>query len=677
MRQFKTESKKLLDLMINSIYTNKEIFLRELISNASDAVDKLNFKSLSDGSVQLDGEDLAIRVSFDKEARTLTISDNGIGMTAEELEKNLGTIAHSGSQEFKAENAESQGDAVDIIGQFGVGFYSAFMVAKHVRVVSRAYGSDEANVWESDGLDGYTIEPGERSGHGTDIILTIRDNEPGENGEPGENYDRYLSEWGIKDLIRRYSNYVRYPIQMMVTKSRQKPKPEDAGDDYTPEYEDYQELEIVNSMTPIWKKRKDDVEQSDYNEFYKSTFHDYEDPARTVSFHAEGTLEYDALLFVPGRAPFDLYSRDYEKGLALYSSNVLIMDKCAELLPDYYNFVRGVVDSADVSLNINRETLQHDRQLRAIARRVEKKITSELEDMRDNDRETYETFFENFGRGLKYGIYSSYGSKADELADLLLFWSAREKKMVTLREYAEAMPEGQKAIYYAAGDDRDRLSKMPVVTGVLARGYDVLLLTADVDEFTFQSMREYVARDMPKVYEDEAAREAAAKAVEDGAEPEVEDRHLELKNVATGDLDLATEDEKKDAEEATKENGDLFEAMRGALGDKVEKVTVSSRLVAEGDAPACITTEGPLSLEMEKVLKQGPEGDMEGLPKSQRVLELNAKHPVFAKLVAAQKDGDDERVKLYAGLLYDQALLVEGILPEDPVAFAASVCELM
>ena len=677
MRQFKTESKKLLDLMINSIYTNKEIFLRELISNASDAVDKLNFKSLSDGSVQLDGEDLAIRVSFDKDARTLTISDNGIGMTAEELEKNLGTIAHSGSQEFKAENAESQGDAVDIIGQFGVGFYSAFMVAKHVRVVSRAYGSDEANVWESDGLDGYTIEPGERSGHGTDIILTMRDNEPGENGEPGENYDRYLSEWGIKDLIRLYSNYVRYPIQMMVTKSRQKPKPEDAGDDYTPEYEDYQELETVNSMTPIWKKRKDDVEQSDYNEFYKSTFHDYEDPARTVSFHAEGTLEYDALLFVPGRAPFDLYSRDYEKGLALYSSNVLIMDKCAELLPDYYNFVRGVVDSADVSLNISRETLQHDRQLRAIARRVEKKITSELEDMRDNDRETYETFFENFGRGLKYGIYSSYGSKADELADLLLFWSAREKKMVTLREYAEAMPEGQKAIYYAAGDDRDRLSKMPVVTGVLARGYDVLLLTADVDEFTFQSMREYVARDMPKVYEDEAAREAAAKAVEDGAEPEVEDRHLELKNVATGDLDLATEDEKKDAEEATKENGDLFEAMKGALGDKVEKVAVSSRLVAEGDAPACITTEGPLSLEMEKVLKQGPEGDMEGLPKSQRVLELNAKHPVFAKLVAAQRDGDDERVKLYAGLLYDQALLVEGILPEDPVAFAASVCELM
>ena len=677
MREFKTESKKLLDLMINSIYTNKEIFLRELISNASDAVDKLNFKSLSDDSVKLAEGDLAIRVAFDKDARTLTISDNGIGMTADELERNLGTIAHSGSQEFKTENAESQGDAVDIIGQFGVGFYSAFMVAKHVRVVSRAFGSDEANVWESDGLEGYTIEPGERANHGTDIILTMRDNEPGQNGEPGEDYDRYLSEWGLKDLIKRYSNYVRYPIQMMVTKSRQKPKPEDAGDDYKPEYEDYQELETINSMTPIWKKRSADVEQSDYNEFYKSTFHDFEDPARTISFHAEGTLEYDALLFVPGRAPFDLYSRDYEKGLALYSSNVLIMEKCAELLPDYYNFVRGVIDSADVSLNISRETLQHDRQLRAIARRVEKKITSELEDMRDNDRETYEKFFENFGRGLKYGIYSSYGMKADELADLLLFYSAREKKMITLAEYAKAMPEGQKAIYYAAGDSRERLEKMPVVTGVLGRGYDVLLLTQDVDEFTFQAMREYVARDMPKVYEDDAAREAAEKAQADGAEPELEDRHLELKNVASGDLDLATEDEKKDAEEATKENEGLFEAMKDALGDKVEKVAVSARLVTEGDSPACITTEGPLSLEMEKVLQRGPEGDAEGMPRAQRVLELNAKHPVFAKLAAAQKDGDAEKVKLYAGLLYDQALLVEGILPEDPVAFAASICELM
>ena len=671
MRKFKTESKKLLDLMINSIYTNKEIFLRELISNASDAVDKLNFKSLTDNDVDIDSADLAIRVSFDKDNRTLTISDNGIGMTAEDLEKNLGTIAHSGSQEFKTENAESQGNDVDIIGQFGVGFYSAFMVASRVRVVSRAFGSDEANVWESDGLEGYTIEPAERATHGTDVILTIREDE---GGEDGEGFDTYLSEWGLKNLIKQYSNYVRYPIQMMVTKHREKPKPEDAGDDYTPEWEDYEELETVNSMTPIWKKRASDVEQKDYNEFYKSTFHDFEDPARTISFHAEGTLEYDALLFIPGRAPFDLYSKDYEKGLSLYSSNVLIMEKCADLLPDYFNFVRGVVDSADVSLNISRETLQQNRQLRAIAKRVEKKISSDLEDMRDNDREAYEKFFENFGRGLKYGIYSSYGMKADELADLLLFYSAKEQKMVTLAEYAKAMPADQKAIYYAAGDSRERLSKMPVVTGVLARGYDVLLLTADVDEFTFQAMRSYHAHDLPKVYEDDAAREAAEKAVADGAEPETEDRTLELKNVATGDLDLATEDEKKDAEEATKENESLFTAMKEALGDKVEKVAVSARLT---DAPACITTEGPLSLEMERVLRRDPSAEAEGMPKSQRVLELNAKHPVFKKLVSANEEGDAEKIKLYAGLLYDQALLVEGILPEDPVAFAASVCELM
>lgn len=674
MRQFKTESKKLLDLMINSIYTNKEIFLRELISNASDAVDKLNFKSLTNSDIKLDSSDLAIRISFDKDARTLTVSDNGIGMTAEDLERNLGTIAHSGSEEFKQENAESQGGDVDIIGQFGVGFYSAFMVASKVRVVSRAFGEQAAHVWESDGLEGYTIEDGERAEHGTDVILTIRENTKGENGEAGENYDTYLTEWGLRDLITRYSNYVRYPIQMMVSKSRELPRPEDAGDDYQPQYEDYQELETINSMTPIWKKRSSDVEQSDYNEFYKSTFHDWDNPARTISFHAEGSLEYDALLFIPGRAPFDLYSKDYQKGLSLYSSNVMIMEKCADLLPDYYNFVRGVVDSADISLNISRETLQQDRQLRAIASRVEKKITNELKAMRDDDRETYEAFFENFGRGLKFGIYSSYGMKASELADLLLFWSARENKMVTLAEYAAAMPEGQKAIYYAAGDDRERLSKMPVVKGVLDRGYDVLLCTMDVDEFTFQAMRTYHACGLPKIYEDEAAREAAAKAVADGAEPEVEDRDIEFKNVATGDLDLATEDEKKDAEEATREHGDLFDAMKEALGDKVEKVAVSARLT---DAPACITTEGPLSLEMEKVLARGPEAGTEGMPKTVRVLELNAKHPVFEKLVAAKEADDAEKLSLYAGLLYDQALLVEGILPADPVAFAQNICSLM
>ena len=674
MRKFKTESKKLLDLMINSIYTNREIFLRELVSNASDAIDKLYLKSLTDSSVQVDQANLAINVAFDKDARTITVSDNGIGMTADELEKNLGTIAHSGSEEFKAANAEAQGDAVDIIGRFGVGFYSAFMVAREVSVISRAYGSDECNRWTSDGVEGYTIEPvaaddpAYRTEPGTSVVMTLK-----ENAEEA-NYDEFLSEWKLRELIRRYSNYVRYPVQMLVTKSREKEKPADAGDDYKPEWEDYTELETINSMTPIWKKRSSEVTDEEYAEFYKSTFHDWADPARTFSLHAEGTLEYDALLFIPGKAPFDLYSRDYEKGLELYSSNVLIMEKCADLLPDYYNFVRGVVDSSDVSLNISRETLQQTRQLQAMARRIEKKITSELEAMRDNDREAYETFFENFGRGLKYGIYQSYGMKKDELAGLLLFWSAREQKMVTLQEYVAAMADGQKAIYYAAGDDRERLAKMPVVESVLAKGYDVLLATQDVDEFCFQAMHDFTATGLPKTYEDEAAHEAAAQAVADGAEPEVEDRTVELKNVNSGDLDLATDEEKKEAEEATKANEGLFGAMKGALGDKVEKVAVSTRLAADG-APAVITSEGPLTLEMEKVLAAGPEAGE--APKAVRVLEVNAKHPVFEKLRAAQEAGDAEKVKLYAGLLYNQALLVEGILPEDPVAFASQVCELM
>lgn len=672
MRKFKTESKKLLDLMINSIYTNKEIFLRELVSNASDAEDKLYLKSLTDPDVKLDQDSLSIRVTPDKDARTLTISDNGIGMTADELESNLGTIAHSGSEQFKEANAEHQGDDVDIIGQFGVGFYSAFMVAKQVKVVTRAWGEDVAHVWESDGLEGYTIEDGTREHCGTDVILTLKDDVEGTDGQESERYGSYLEEWTLKDLIRRYSNYVRHPIQMMVTKSRQKPKPDDAPDDYKPEYGDYTELETINSMTPIWKKSKADVKPEEYNEFYKSTFHDWEDPARTITFHAEGALEYDALLFVPAKAPFDLYSKDYEKGLALYSSNVLIMEKCADLLPDYYNFVRGIVDSPDVSLNISRETLQQNRQLHAIANRIEKKVTTEFEAMRDQDRDAYEKFFEIFGRGLKFGIYQSYGQKADELADLLLFWSARENKLVTLAEYAKAMPEGQKAVYYAAGDSRDRLAKMPVVKAALDHGYDVLLCTADVDEFAFQAMRSYTAKSLPKHYEDEAAAEAAKKAVADGAEPEVEDRTLDLKNVAAGDVDFATEDEKKEAEEATKENEGLFKAIKEALGDKVTKVAVSARLT---DAPAAITSEGPVSLEMERVMAAGP-GAGEA-PKAQRVLELNAKHPVFAKLQAAEKAGDKDKLALYAGLLYDQALLVEGILPDDPVAFAQQVCELM
>ena len=656
MKQFKTESKKLLDLMINSIYTNREIFLRELISNASDAIDKLAFMALTDPNVQLGPDELAIRLSFDKDARTITVSDNGIGMTEEELDRNLGTIAHSGSEAFKEANAEHQGEDIDIIGQFGVGFYSTFMVADHVRVISRAYGSDQAFVWESDGIKGYTVSPaaaGERDGendHGTDVILYLREIE----GE--DSPDKYLSEWGLRDLVRRYSNYVRHPVQMMVSKSRELPKPEDAGDDYTPEYETYQELETLNSMTPIWKKRSSDVEQSDYDEFYTSTFHDWEKPARTISFHAEGALSYDALLFVPSRAPFDLYSKDYEKGLALYSSNVLIQEKCADLLPDHYNFVRGVVDSPDVTLNISRETLQHNSQLRAIERRVERKVHDELTAMMRDDREAYEKFFENFGRGLKFGIYNSYGASASDLADLLLFWSAREDKMVSFAEYVAAMPESQDKIYYAAGDSRERLEKTPVVKSAVDHGFDVLLCTQDVDEFMFQAMRTY----------------HAAAVAGDSEHKGTDERDLELTNVSTADLDFATEEEKAEAEKASEEHASLFDAMKDALGEKVVAVRASARA---GEAPACIATEGPISLEMERIISEGPDAGM--VPGARRVLELNASHPVFAKLVAAQDAGDEAKLSLYASLLYDQALLVEGLPVDDPVEFAKNVCELM
>lgn len=658
MKQFKTESKKLLDLMINSIYTNKEIFLRELISNASDALDKLSFEAIKNPDLGVDQSTLAIRLSFDKEARSVTVSDNGIGMTKAELDENLGTIAHSGSEQFREANADHQGEDIDIIGQFGVGFYSSFMVATKVRVVSRALGADEAFVWESDGVRGYSIEPageGERSGaeeHGTDVILFLRES------SESDDTDQYLSEGGLRDLVTRYSNYVRHPIQMMVTKSRQKPKPEDAPDDYKPEYEDYQELDTLNSMTPIWKKRQSEVKQEDYNEFYQSTFHDWSDPARTVSFHAEGALSYDALLFIPSRRPFDLYSKDYEKGLALYSSNVLIQEKCADLVPDYYNFVHGVVDSPDVSLNISRETLQQNSQLRAIARRVEKKIHSELEDMRDNDRESYETFFENFGRGIKFGIYNSYGMKAADLADLLLFWSAQEGKQVTFAEYADAMPEGQDKIYFAAGDSRERLEQVPAVRSALDYGFDVLLCTQDVDEFMFQVMRSW--------HQDGTEG--------DSEHEDTKERDLELANVANADLDFATDDEKAEAEKATSEHQELFDDLKESLGDKVTSVRVAAGL---GDAPATIASEGPVSLEMERVISQGPDADAASAPKAQRVLQLNATHPVFAKLVAAKEAGDKDRLALLGSILYDQALLVEGLSVDDPVEFARNVAKLM
>ena len=651
MRKFKTESKKLLDLMINSIYTNREIFLRELVSNASDAVDKLYFRSLTDEGLQVNRADLAITVSFDSNARTVTVSDNGIGMSKDDLDRNLGTIAHSDSFEFKAENAEDKTADVDIIGQFGVGFYSAFMVGKKVRVVSRAFGSDEAWAWESDGIEGYTIEEAERAEHGTDVIVYLKDN------TDDENYDHYATEYGLTDLIKRYSNYVRYPIQMEVVKSRMKPRPEDAPEDYKPEFENYTEVDTINSMIPIWKRKKADVTDEEYDEFYKSDFHDFEDPARTISLHAEGALTYDALLFVPGHAPYDMYSKDYKKGLALYSSGVLIMEKCEELVPDYFNFVRGVVDSADLTLNISRETLQHNGQLKAIARRIEKKIKSDLASMRDDDREAYEKFFGEFGRAMKFGVYSTYGMAKDVLADLLLFYSAKQKKMITLDEYLADAPADSDAIYFATGDSIERMAQMPIVTTVLAKGHDVLLCNENVDEFCMMALGSY-------------SNDSVVSLGDDG---ESTPKTFTLKNVGGDDLGLTSEEEKKEAEEATTENSDLFEIMKEALGEKVEKVVVSTRLT---DAPAVLTTEGAVSLKMAQMFNAQATASEER-PEIHVVLELNDKHPVFGVLKAAHAAGDDDKVKSYAGILYDQAMLMEGLPIDDPIAFAQAVTALM
>ncbi|MDR3037465.1 MAG: molecular chaperone HtpG [Coriobacteriales bacterium] len=633
MKKFKTESRRLLDLMINSIYTNREIFLRELISNASDAADKLYLASLTDKSIKCTRSELAITIAFDKDARTVTISDNGIGMSKDDLEKNLGTIAHSGSLEFREANEDKQGDDVDIIGQFGVGFYSGFMVAHRVRVVSRALGSDETWAWESDGIEGYSIAKADRNGHGTDVILTLKDD------TDEESYSSFLGEFELKRLVKKYSNYVRYPVHMEVNKSRALPKPDDAPEDYQTEYESYTEIDTLNSMIPIWKRNKKDVTEDDYAEFYKSDFHDYAAPLATFTLHAEGTLSYDALLFVPSHAPFDLYSKDFAKGLALYSSNVLIMDKCPDLLSDHFNFIRGVVDSADLNLNISRETLQQNSQLRVIAKRIEKKLVSELGTMRDDNRENYESMFECFGRGLKYGIYSSYGALKETLADLLLYYSATQEKMVTLREYLDTAPSAQDAIYYAAGDNEQMLAKMPMVKSVLARGFDVLLCVDDVDDFCLSVMATY----------DEKP----------------------LKNVSGADLGLETEAEKEQLESLTKDNEQLFDTLREALSDKVGKVVASTRLA---DVPAGISAEGPISLEMEKVLAAGPEGKS---IKSERVLEVNVNHPVFSRLTEVQDSGDTEKIKLYANILYNQALLVEGLPIDDPVAFAQAVSELL
>jgi molecular chaperone HtpG len=630
VKQFKAESKKLLDLMINSIYTNKEIFLRELISNASDAVDKLRFKGLTDDSVGIGADEFAITIVPDKEARTLRIIDNGIGMTKDELENNLGTIAKSGSLDFKTNNSAEE---IDIIGQFGVGFYSAFMVAKKITVVSRAFGADEAWSWESEGADGYTIEEATKNSVGTEITLYIKEN------TENENYDRFMEEYGIQSLVKKYSDYIRYPIKMLMTHSHPVPKPEDAGEDWEPAYEEHSELETLNSMIPIWKRKKSETSDEEYNEFYKTNFYDFNDPARVITASGEGAVNYNAILFVPSKTPYDFYTKEFKKGLALYSSGVMIMEKCEDLLPDYFNFVRGVVDSSDLSLNISRELLQQNHQLRLIRKNIEKKIKNELLSMIKNDREAYDEFWKSFGRVLKFGVYTDYGMHKDALSDLLVFYSAKEEKLITLDEYVSAMPEAQKYIYFAASDSVERAAKLPNTEAVLDHGFDVLLCTDDVDEFCFQMMRAF--------------------------------KDKSFKNVGGGNLELETDEEKAAAKEAAEANKGILEALKDALNGKVKEVRTSSVLK---DHPVALSSEGPVSIEMEKVLKNMPGND--GV-KSEKILEINENHPVFAAIKATAADGNSEKLALYAGILYEQARLIEGLPVEDPIAYAKAVCSLL
>lgn len=628
--EFKSESKRMLDLMINSIYTHKEIFLREIISNASDALDKLYYKSLSDDNIEFDREKFYIRITPDKDARTLTITDGGIGMNRDELEENLGTIAKSGSLAFKSENEKC--DDVDIIGQFGVGFYSAFMVGKSVTVKSRKFGSDEAFKWYSEGADGYEIEPCDKDTTGTEIIIALKDN------TDDENYDTYLEEYTIRNLIKKYSDYIKYPIKMMVTKQKLKDATEEEKkkDDYKPEYESYSEDDVLNSMVPLWRKNKSELSDDDYNNFYKEKFFDYENPLKTIHTSADGMLSYTALLFIPSHAPFDYFTKDYKKGLSLYTNGVMIMDKCEDLLPDYFGFVKGLVDSADLSLNISREILQHDRQLKTIAAHLKKKIKSELLNMQKNDRETYDKFYDAFKRPLKFGVYDNYGAEKDFLSDLLMFYSSTEKKQVTLGEYIDRMKDGQEFIYYASGETIEQIDKQPRVESVKDMGYEILYLTEDVDEFAIKILSKY--------------------------------KEKEFKSVASAEL--GGEDEKTKAEESVAEetSKDLFTAMKDVLGDKVVSVKPTVRLK---NHPVCITSEGEISLEMEKILGQMPNGGA----KAQRVLEINIKHPLFEKLKAAA-DKPDELKKL-TEVVYGCALLAEGMNVENAADFADSVCDLI
>ncbi|MFD2655952.1 molecular chaperone HtpG [Gracilibacillus thailandensis] len=622
-KQFQAESKRLLEMMVHSIYSQKEIFLRELISNASDAIDKIYYKALTDDSISFNKDDYYIRIEPNKNNRTLTVKDTGIGMTKEELEDNLGTIAKSGSLAFK--NEVEMKDGQEIIGQFGVGFYSSFMVADKVTVYTRALHSDQGYKWESNGEEGYTIEPYDKQDIGTEIIIQLK-----ENAEE-ENYDEFLEEYKLKSIIKKYSDFIRYPIKMEVTEK--KPK-----EDNEEELEDVIEDQTLNNMVPIWRKNKQELSDEDYESFYQEKHFGFDKPLSHLHISVDGMVRFQSILYIPEQLPFNYYSQDFEKGLELYSNGVLIMEKCADLLPDHFSFVRGIVDSEDLSLNISREILQQDRQVKLIAKNIEKKIKNHLQSMLKNDREKYEQFYDAFGRQIKYGVYADFGANKDKLKDLLLFYSSSEQKLVTLKEYVERMPEDQEHIYYATGESHDRIEKLPQTEMVKDKGYEILYFTDEVDEFAIKMLMNY------------------------------DDK--EFKNVSSGDLDLEDEETKQEAEKQKEEHKDLLEEMKEILGNKVKDVKLSTRLKTH---PVCLSAEGDVSIEMEKVLKQMP--DNQNI-EATKVLEINNKHEIFQALVQAHQS-DKEKVKLYTNILYNQALLIEGLPIEDPVALTNDMCKVM
>ena len=622
-KQFKAESKRLLDLMINSIYTNKEIFLRELISNASDALDKRYYNSMTQKKETVDRDKLNVKISLDKENKILTIEDNGCGMNKEELENNLGTIAKSGSLAFK--EAQEKQDDVEIIGQFGVGFYSCFMVSSDVTVISKSLDDEQAYKWHSKGVEGYTIEPCEKDEIGTKIILKIKDD------TEDEKYSRYLEEFVIKNLVKKYSDYIRYPILMDVEHEKLKEGSKD-------EYEKVKETETLNSMVPLWKKKKSEIKQEEYDSFYTSKFSDFSKPQKVIHTQAEGTFSYNALLFIPSHLPYDFYTKEYEKGLQLYSNGVLIMEKCAELLPDYFGFVKGLVDSPDLSLNISREMLQHDRQLKTLAKNIEKKINAELTKMLNSDRDEYIKFFNNFGSQLKYGAYDNYGMDKDKLKDLLMFYSSTDKKLTTLKEYVSRMKEDQKDIYYACGETLDKIDMLPQVEKVKEKGYEILYLTENIDEFVVQSLMNYDEK--------------------------------KFTNICTNELDLDTEEEKEKLKKENEENKEMFDAMKEAIKDEVQLVRFTHRLK---NHPVCLTSEGAISLEMEKVINAMPTDQN---VKAQKVLEINEEHPIANKLKELYKE-DKEKLKDYTKILYSQARLIEGMSVENPTEISNLICDIM